>query len=215
MRGVSGRSLRWTWRTLFALLAVALLVTYPAGTAAANPKPPDGAGHAAMSVQGFDAEVAQQNGYVIINSETSQFSIKQKAYDDCNAQASNGNIRASCYQAASQPQETLYGNCGDSYFYMSGTSEGPGYYWLTGFDLIGPAWEFSWESIVEGPNGYEAVFPDSGFLPGSHWDSGTEFASVPSTGYYYGSVYPPSSYAVLLSGAFCYSGGPTDDTTIY
>ncbi len=41
---------------------------------------------------------------------------------------------------------------------------------------------------------------------------GTQFAQVPTTGFYYGSV---STYTSVATGAVCFSTGPWDETNVY
>jgi len=75
---------------------------------------------------------------------------------------------------------------------------------------------YSWETTADGPNGFTYDRSFGGGLDfRSHWDSGTQFAQVPTTGFYYGSVYTFTSMAILYTGAVCWSNGPSDETNVY
>lgn len=179
----------------------------------ANASPPAGAIHAAMTVTSFNQTVATQNGYKWVTPPDvgDAYVVKQADYTTCNNQQGTTATRNSCYSAHKgvSPADTIGGNCGDSYFYMSGSSgtSNRAYYYVSGFDnLPHEAISYNWEVDVNGPNSYSHSDRfDGGLDFRSSWETGTVSVPVSTSGYYYGSVYGLNSIAVLFTGGVCFS----------
>ncbi len=189
----------------------------------ANASPPAGAIHAAMTVTSFNQTVATQNGYKWVTPPDvgDAYVVKQADYTTCNNQQGTTATRNSCYSAHKgvSPADTIGGNCGDSYFYMSGSSgtSNRAYYYVSGFDnLPHEAISYNWEVDVNGPNSYSHSDRfDGGLDFRSSWETGTVSVPVSTSGYYYGSVYGLNSIAVLFTGGVCFSYGPQADSNVY
>jgi len=103
----------------------------------------------------------------------------------------------------------VYGTCGDSFSSMiENPSNNAPYRFNTGFDidLLSPATYYSWYANISGPSSYVYQYHASGNLlydyswRGGHTGSG-------ANGGWWGRV-STSSYAILLNGQVCTSGGP-------
>jgi hypothetical protein len=95
------------------------------------------------------------------------------------------------------PYNTLYGNCGYSYFYLSGGYNSR-YYFNTGFHVNTAAVDYDWHVDIDGPYGYDRDWYFGGGLALRHdWSSGTRSAYVDDSGWYAGDV--QSGLAVLVN----------------
>jgi len=175
-----------------------------------------------------DCDVVQPNSchaerlkWVIPPDVGDAYVVKQADYTTCNNQQGTTATRNSCYSAHKgvSPADTIGGNCGDSYFYMSGSSgtSNRAYYYVSGFDnLPHEAISYNWEVDVNGPNSYSHSDRFAGGLDfRSSWETGTVSVPVSTSGYYYGSVYGLNSIAVLFTGGVCFSYGPQADSNVY
>jgi hypothetical protein len=109
-----------------------------------------------------------------------------------------------------EPDDTRYGNCGYSWYYLTGGNNR--YYHYTGFVIYNnypPATGYDWDVNVVGPFGYNRNWSwGGGLLLRRRWDSGTRSAYVDDTGYYNGRVTFGAAY--LLYGYICISANPRD-----
>lgn len=150
-----------------------------------------------MHVVGFDSAVARAHGYKIITRHGVKMSVS--------AVHPNRNLR---------PDNTVYGNCGKSWLYLSpGTLK---FYYYTGFAVNSPAYDYHWVVHLYGPNFWEQSRTWNGAMSGTvkrFPSSGDYTVVVDDTGYYRGAV-DTGSYAILDNGNVCYSGGPTSTTFV-
>jgi hypothetical protein len=186
----SHRLLCWT---LFAALLLTVLMGPAQETAKAADTPSDRPSRAVVSpmrIIGFDREIAAAHGYKISTRNGAQVSVKSSG--------SATNL---------QPFDTAYGNCGSSYFYLSGGDNI--YYFNTGFSLNTRAVDFYWHVDIDGPWTYDRDWYWEAPLPLSYgWRSGTRSSYVDDTGWYAGEV--QTGYAFLLNGGICSTGHPSD-----
>jgi hypothetical protein len=193
---------------VFAGVAVILGMTAAAANATAKPNPASAvqkgavtpSGHlyvTTMHIVGFDSAVARAHGYKIITRHGVKMSVPV-AHPDLNL----------------GPDNTVTGNCGKSWIYLSpGTLK---FYYYTGFVVNSPANTYHWTVHLYGPNYWEQNRTWSGGMSGTKWRapaSGDYTVDVDDTGYYRGEV-DKASYAILDNGSVCHSGGPTSTTFV-
>lgn len=148
-----------------------------------------------MRIVGFDREVAVAHGYKIVSRNGREVAV-----------------RINAPQAAVQSYDTVYGDCGSSYLYMSGGNNT--YYMRTGFNLDTRAVDFYWHVDFDGPYGYDRDWY-SGYPLGLKygWSSGTRSTYVDDTGWYAGEV--QSGFAILWNGGVCYALHPDDRARVH
>lgn len=150
-----------------------------------------------MHISGFDAAVARAHGFSIIMRNGVQMSVPSA-------------------HLASGPDNTVGGNCGKSWIYLTGSHLEFHYY--TGFSVNTPAVEYGWHVSIVGPNSYDnnrtwgggLAFRKTWRAPGS----GDYNVTVDDSGYYDGKVIPSGSWALLDNGGYCTSGGPSSRTYV-
>ena len=116
-------------------------------------------------------------------------------------------------------QNTGYGNCGSSYFYLRDYS-GTDFYYYTGFSVRDPAYKYDWNGYVSGEwyGGEDNLSFDfgGGLAFRTSWTSGRKYSTQDSPNFgvlYYGRV--TSGTAWLVDGTVCYSGYPNDGRYLY
>jgi hypothetical protein len=87
-----------------------------------------------MHVAGFDALVAEEHGFKIVNRDGVQMSIPLRG-------------------SGATPDNTVGGSCGTSYIYL--TASILEYQYYTGFTVVLPAVEYGWQVSMVGPNLYD------------------------------------------------------------
>lgn len=169
---------------------VAASVLY-APTASADSPPVKTRTHTStpMKVVGFDAKVAEAHGYRIVTINGKQSSVLKGT--------SHGNP---------QMKNTVYGNCGSSFVDAYRVSRKPYVSFSTGYSVytrvVEKSWSVGFNSFSDG-----GAFTFSGKGTGSTWNSGVQSVFVKGKGIAHVSG---GSHAVLVDGAICYSGTPTD-----
>lgn len=146
----------------------------------------------AMHVIGFDKTVAQANGYEIRT-------------------AGNGKEYAVAAGDVS-PANVVSGNCGFSYVYEYGIGN-RAIELYTGFSVVRGAVDYSWRVQLDDRGG--TSYRNYGGLLRNRttWQDDRVIGGL-TRGPARAHVIPASSFAVLNNGAVCYSGGPSDTTTI-
>jgi hypothetical protein len=184
--------------TVFVTLVLTVLMGPVQETAKAEDTPGDKSSRAVVSpmrIIGFDREVAAAHGYTITTRNGVEVSVK-----------SSGS------STSPMPYDTVYGNCGSSYFYMSGGDNI--YYFTTGFSLKTRAVNFYWHVDIDGPYSYDRDWYWGAPLPLVYgWNSGTRSSRVDDTGWYAGEV--QTGYAFLLNGGLCSTGHPDDRERVF
>lgn len=149
-----------------------------------------------MHVVGFDAAVARAHGYVIrTDAHGRQYSVKAGS------------------RAGAAPSDYIGTSCGTTYMWYN--EQGNRTVKVdTGFNLLSHDWavRYGWTYHMQDPGGTS-----------THTHSGAlSFQLSWETVDYWGGMTPgystawvdTSSYALLYTGVYCYSGGPSDWTTI-
>ena len=149
-----------------------------------------------MHSVGFDASVAAAHGYEIrTTSDGKQYSVPRGA------------------PAAVAPHNVVSGDCGRSWVWEDGIGNAA-VSLDTGFNVYTATVGRQWNVILD-DNGGTSTQGFSGGPTGAYWDSsrtvggltrGPGYAHINSNG---------SNFAILIDGNVCYSGGPSDSTTIY
>jgi len=147
-----------------------------------------------MKVVGFDAKVAAAHGYALRK--------------EANGATELVNVRT----GSVVPQDTVKGNCGYSWYYLSNRSASTWTFW-TGFyiyPIYGAAYDYTWHTHVTGPAGYSQSDDFGGLLEArARWESKNErFHAFGARGTYVGAV--TSGHAITLLGFVCYTGYPFD-----
>ncbi|RFA19989.1 hypothetical protein B7R25_10450 [Subtercola boreus] len=154
-----------------------------------------------MTIHGFDADVAAENGFTIItNAEGIQESIPVS--DSAKA------LVVAAAQEGHQNTGTLTYSCGSSWLTMTRAGS-TSVYFNTGFKVYLPTLWHSWAVDMFSSRGGYSVGLDGGPTP-PVWDDGWTI-NVGSSFGTHGNV-RPGSFAVLTNGAFCYSNSPTAGT---
>lgn len=121
--------------------------------------------------------------------------------------------RASADAQSVTPQNRVGGNCGSSYIYVNHRSDGTPVHMDTGFDVNHLAVEYAWHAHIAGDSGtgYDYDYHASGMLafrPGWHGQHSSHKAYPHGT--YAAGVYSATSWALLDTGAICFSAAPHD-----
>jgi hypothetical protein len=149
-----------------------------------------------MRIVRFDRAVAAAHGFRVVTRNGVQMSVK----------------RGATTTASAAPYNTLYGNCGYSYFYLSGGNNI--YYFNTGFHVNTAAVDYDWHVDIDGPYGYDRDWYWGGGLAFRHdWSSGTRSSPVDDSGYYAGDV--QNGLVILVNGGVCYTLHPSDRDYVY
>jgi hypothetical protein len=178
---------------------VAALVVFVGGGALSTP-----AGAAAprtvtyrirMTIVRFDRAVARANGYRIVRLPDGRLTSVKRG------------------SGIPEGRNTVPGDCGSSYLTLA-SSAPRRYSFLTGFHVNYPAVSYHWTVNVARSGTPGVNFTFGGNLAFRHDWAGSGSRTVQVAGTYYGAVSPPSSWALLKTGAVCYSGGPTDSVRV-
>ncbi|MFT4135137.1 hypothetical protein [Microbacterium sp.] len=194
-------------RTLAALLAISALVLIPSTVAAAasEDESSDATTYMPMVARGFDAEVAEKNGFrIVTNEDGSQQSIP--VTEKAAALLADGERLRAAAQGTDAARAG--GDCGTSW--LSGSklaNDTVGF--TTGFQVYLAVYEHDWKVIATGFwTGGNWTTSGSGPVSGyKNWQSaiynvvGPGIAGVPS--------YSSSAAAILVDGTVCYSTGPS------
>jgi hypothetical protein len=192
----SGRLARLTGRTTI-LVSALLAVTAGGATAAAAATTPEPTvtTATAMHVIGFDRTVAQANGYEIRTAgDGTEYAVATSAAGDVS------------------PANVVSGNCGFSYVYEYGIGN-RAIELYTGFSVVRGAVDYSWRVQLDDRGGTSYRNYGGILRNRTTWQDDRVIGGL-TRGPARAHVIPASSFAVLNNGAVCYSGGPSDTTTI-
>jgi hypothetical protein len=147
-----------------------------------------------MTIVGFDPAVAKANGYEVrTGSDGKQYPVMKGGGVSTNVTG------------------TVYGNCGSSYVTL--TALGNRKVLIeTGFNVIAPAYDYSWTVHVIDNYGASNKYWGSALNPPRPSWLGTNLFTSSGTGYMWAGV--TSGVALLTNGWVCYSGNPSISTTI-
>ena len=171
-----------------ALAALGALLVSPAG---ADTEPVHvGTLMQGMTIKGYDRAVAEANGYEI-----------RTRPDGTEYSAKKGDL-------STQGSSTVVGNCGNSYVELwdapgSGQAD-----YRTGFNVSPAAISYTWWVIIRDNNGTSNRTYGGSLAARNSWTSGFERLGLYAGGNAWATVIPEGSYAVLVNGAVCVSGGP-------
>lgn len=179
--------------------AVAVMITSAAaGAATSAPRAPANSNVTvtvtAMHIAGFDSTVAAAHGYVIRTApDGKQYSAKQ------------GSVTA-------VPDNVVSGNCGYSYVYEYGIGN-RAIELYTGFSVIAPEIGGHWQVRLHDRGG--TSFRNYNVQPSGNgiWQIDQVIGGL-TRGPAQAVVVGAASFTILDNGAVCYSGGPSDTTTI-
>lgn len=116
------------------------------------------------------------------------------------------------------PDDTVFGDCGNSSVEIVYKSNGEPVRMKTGFSVIHEAIYYAWhvEEAGSSGTGYAYNYHASGSLDfDSNWDGSHNSGDNYPTGTYAASVDGPGSWAQLDNGDICFSGGPHDSRQLY
>jgi hypothetical protein len=192
---------------------------------------------AAMTRIGINAAVAKAHGYTVVTlSDGTQASIKTahlralgahpsdaalKAAEAADSPLpSRATVQASLQRAAAKmgvkasavtPFNYVYGNCGDSYYFLTVWSDGT---WdsVTGYDVVASAADFNWWTALYNPSGSEIESIEYGEYPTPpSWEgSDGNPPELTQAGWYAGLVTVGTAY--LVNGWTCVTGHPGDQS---
>lgn len=148
-----------------------------------------------MHVVGFDAKVAAAHGYVIrTGPDGKQYTAKQGS------------------SATNVPHNVVGGNCGYSYVYEYGIGN-RAIELYTGFSVIAPEVGGHWQVRLHDRGG--TSFRNYNVTPSANgiWQIDQVIGGL-TRGPAQAVVVGPASFTILDNGTVCYSGGPSDTTTI-
>lgn len=163
-----------------------------------------------MFVGGIDEEQALKAGNVVAVKEGFKILLDRQSGREI------ARVAVPLEEGEVQIQNTVYGDCGSSYFYLYDAGQyNDVMEFSTGFDVAGKAYDFDWWVDIEGPRGgYAASWYDAGpKWPSGSWDSGRVSEYTGANGYHTGYV-RTTSRAYLTDGRICWSGGPSDSEYI-
>lgn len=181
------------------VLAINAPVRSSSATAGPEPSVPDGAVSDSMKIAGFDAEVAKEHGYEIrMDGDGKQYSVKKGTPEGAELRSAEGG--------------RVDGDCGFSWVRINGIGNAATRL-ETGWHVYAPVIAFNWTvTLIDwGGVSNQTWFRPGPFAPG-WWDS----RDLPNmTRGPVDAQVERSSTVRLITGAFCYSGGPRDSGTIY
>ena len=174
---------------------------------------------APMNATGIDRAVARAHGYTVITLAGEEISIKNKTLAKLGSHPSKKEILANASSIVGsgigggvQPNNTVYGNCGSSNFFLAIYSNGA---WdsLTGYDVRDAVASKSWHTYLQDPSGslISGTEYDSGPTGPSWTGSDASPPDLTARGVYLGGV--DVGTATLVDGTTCVSGDPADSQT--
>lgn len=111
------------------------------------------------------------------------------------------------------PNTVIVGNCGTSQVDLGVKDNDHPVRMTTGFTVDSPAVEYGWTVNITGPN-YSYEYTASGFLAADSSWSGSHNSEDDYTAGDYTAAVTTGSYATLVDGTICYSGGPVADVPL-
>ena len=183
------------------LLALATATAATVGPGALHGTVPTEVTVVGMTVTGFDATVAAQNGYEIrTDSAGRQYSAPQ----------GSSTLAPAPGDLSVAPYNVVTGNCGSSYVYLYDIGDKK-YRVSTGFGVVAPAVGYTWSANVVGPR-YNTTHRWTGGLFFRRTWQGAAVSLVNVAGVHTARA---SGWAVLSNGAICRSLGPIDNEAIF
>jgi glutamyl endopeptidase len=113
------------------------------------------------------------------------------------------------WNAAAHPHGTVRGSCGSSFIYLYDKTDAHPLKVYTGFKVKRAAVAYGWYYTVTGPDGFKLTASLKGTLDFRHSWSNTYSTPLDYLQGDYKAEVSKSSFALLYTGAVCYSGGPT------
>jgi hypothetical protein len=180
------------------------------------------AAHVGLRAAGINADVAKAHGYAVLTlADGTEFSIKQSTLAGLGSAPSSAAllghasaiIPAANTAGSVRPYNTVYGDCGDSYYYLTIYSDGT---WssITGYDVRDAVASKQWHTYLQDPSGSQIEGQEYDNGPtGPSWE-GTDgsYPQLSTPGQYLGGV--DSGSVVLVDGTSCVSGDPADVSTL-
>jgi glutamyl endopeptidase len=117
--------------------------------------------------------------------------------------------RAAAEARAAGPDGIKHGSCGSSWIYQYEKSDDHPIKIETGFKVKAAAIDYGWNYTVKGPAGWGVTFSASGTLAFRHSWSNTYNTPEDYPAGTYSAAVSSSSEVLLVTGAICYSLGPT------
>lgn len=184
-----------------------------------------------MHITGFDADVAEANGYTIVtldsgyqasvpadqagNVRTIEDVIDAGGDIEYAATVDAGLSVTSASGGGATINGTVNGDCGRAWVYMYRQSASQ-YEMVTGFYLWGSrrAIQYTWNVAVFGPAYFKNHFDSGGLFNRQSW-SDSDIQSVPWGGQYTAYMYGGTlNYALLNNGSICTAGYSSDSVNI-
>lgn len=157
-----------------------------------------------MTVVGYDAHVAEANGYQIVtNPDGSQSSVP--VTDEAKAQQAAADAAKADYKSDVSARGVVDGDCGSSWISAAKQANDTVAY-QTGYIVWGAVVDSQWTVVATGFISGNSVVLHPG-ANGGTWE--TEGAVYNVVGPGVAGVTTGSSFAVLVGGQVCHSGGPT------
>lgn len=207
------REIVHTRRSLFTALAIAVLVVAPATAATAAGDEEVAATKTItfmpMTIGGYNEEVANANGYVIIVNEngiqTSVPVTKEAIAAEQVAASKRESMPGTALLGGAAAKGEAWGDCGGSWVEAT-KKPGDAVAFSTGFVVFGAATGYWW--LV---NAHGAITSNGALMQGNGPASGTKtfeggIGGVVGPGY---AIVPVWSNVQMVNGAVCYAGGPT------
>lgn len=185
----------------FPAICVAIATSAFAVPASADELPVEETITTPMYVGGYNEEVAEANGFEIVIGEDGQpYSVAVTP----EAQELEASFEAPAGPGGISAFNIVYGWCGSSSLNISRTFNGINV--ATSYSVIAPTYWHNWNVTgASNRGGWSAGF--SGANANSYW-SATRFVNLGSYSSGFGQV-STGSYALLVNGLICYSGGPS------
>ena len=193
-------------RSVVALLTLLMTSALGAPSTASAAEPDPVVEPVSMTITGFDAAVAAEHGYRIVqlpDGRQASVPVAQSRAVELGTVLPNG-------------QDTKYGSCGYSYVELYALG-GAAAHFLTGFHVTHAALSYHWVVHVHDNGGNSYPHWGGGFLPAKHdWvvNSGKFLTYHLTRGPAYAQVDSEWSYALLDTGGICSSAGPIARETI-
>ena len=196
-----------TLRVLVASIASCAAVLSFVGTSTAQPMASVAPSHVTssqrgMEVIGFNRAVAEAHGYEIVTLPDGRQASVPKAEAE--------HARAAGTMAGLQPdaQDTKFGTCGYSYVELDDGGGGGVAYLRTGFHVNFDAISYAWWVQITDNNGRSHQNWGSALTFQTDWTSGILKLGLYAGGDAKAEVIPDNSWALLVTGSICVSGGP-------
>jgi hypothetical protein len=111
------------------------------------------------------------------------------------------------HQKLARPSsDVVEGDCGSSYVFLNERTGTSPYALTTGFNVVLPAFYFTWDVLINGPKSYVHRYEPYGNISADYWNGA--YLANGSRGRWTANVSSVDSVAILDDGSVCWSGGP-------